>query len=88
MRPMATSLAPGAGGIRCAASELAVRCPWTGCTAFPRGSQEYLDKYRADCLTPATRCSSEMLRRENGRLWPSTTKFRLVVGIPMAAGRP
>ena len=85
VRPMATSLAQELGHpVR--RSELAVQViralDWMY-AAFPQGKQEYLDKYRADCLTPGNQVQliTPVSRRE-AKAVAIDDEFRLVVEYP------
>ena len=85
VRPMATSLAQELGHpVR--RSELAVqviRALDRMYAAFPQGKQEYLDKYRADCLTPGNQVQliTPVSRRE-AKAVAIDDEFRLVVEYP------
>ena len=85
VRPMATSLAQELGHpVR--RSELAVqviRALDRMYAAFPQGKQEYLDKYRAACLTPGNQVQliTPVSRREAKAL-AIDDEFRLVVEYP------
>lgn len=85
VRPMATSLAQELGHpVR--RSELAVqviRALDRMYAAFPQRKQEYLDKYRADCLTPGNQVQliTPVSRRE-AKAVAIDDEFRLVVEYP------
>lgn len=77
---------PRSWGIRCAAPSWPSRS--SGAldrmyAAFPQGKQEYLDKYRADCLTPGNQVQliTPVSRRE-AKAVAIDDEFRLVVEYP------
>lgn len=85
VRPMATSLAQELGHPvrRSLLAAEVIKALDRMYAAFPQGKQEYLDKYRADCLTPGNRVQLiTPVSRQEAYAVEIDDDFRLVVELP------
>ena len=85
LRDIATSLSQELGRTvrRAELAAAIVKALDRACTGFPGNRQEYLDKYRADCMTPGNQVQLiTPVSRQEARALEVDDQFRLVVELP------